>query len=266
MRSGKRFEIAHRDHARPRQAPYRPDTIMRFLTFIVLLPLAVALASCGSTGQLTSKSSQPRIKDYDQVVVMDFSANDVRPVRDAEEKAERDKNADDGRMLFSEKIAEQITETKAFKTVSRKALTGKVLIVTGTIDVWEPGNLAARAVTGFIGQSQFASTIRLLDGATGEELARISGDRNSWPLPIGASTTILQTVNYFMNEAALNFARELAARKGIDPQRAPDRREQRQSRTIAQAPRRSRGKVTPHLAGRDCGREPLSGLLFHRIT
>ena len=206
---------------------------MRFLTLLVLLPLAVALASCGSTGQLTSKSSthQPRIKDYDQVVVLDFGANDLRPVRDAAERIERDRNADVGRMLFSEKIAEQIAETNSFKTVSRTALTGKVLIVTGTINVWEPGNLAARALTGFIGQSQFASTIRLLDGATGEELARINGDRNSWPLPIGASTTILQTVNYFMNEAASNFARQLAARKGIDQPRAPDWWGQRQART-----------------------------------
>ena len=233
MRSGKRFEVAQQDHARPRKAPHRPDTIMRFLTLFVLLPLAVALASCGSTGQLTSKSSthQPRIKDYDQVVVLDFGANDLRPVRDAAEKIERDRNADVGRMLFSEKIAAQIAETNSFKTVSRTALTGKVLIVTGTIDVWEPGNLAARALTGFIGQSQFASTIRLLDGATGEELARINGDRNSWPLPIGASTTILQTVHFFMNEAASNFARALAARKGIEPPRAPDWWGQRQAQT-----------------------------------
>ena len=182
-------------------------------------------------GQLTSKSSthQPRIKDYDQVVVLDFSVNDVRPIRDAEQKVERDKSADVGRLLFSAKIAEQIAETNSFKTVSRTALAGKVLIVTGTINVWEPGNVAARALTGFIGQSQFASTIRLLDGATGEELARINGDRNSWPLPIGASTTILQTVTYFMNEAASNFARELAARKGMDLQRAPDWRDQRQA-------------------------------------
>lgn len=182
-------------------------------------------------GQLTSKSSthQPRIKDYDQVVVLDFSVNDVRPIRDAEQKVARDKSADVGRLLFSAKIAEQIAETNSFKTVSRTALAGKVLIVTGTINVWEPGNVAARALTGFIGQSQFASTIRLLDGATGEELARINGDRNSWPLPIGASTTILQTVTYFMNEAASNFARELASRKGIDLQRAPDWRDQRQA-------------------------------------
>ena len=206
---------------------------MRFLILVALLPLAVALASCGSTGQLTSKSSthQTRIKDYDQVVVLDFSANDVRPVRDAGERVARDRNADVGRLLFSQRIAEQIAETNSFKTVSRTALTGKVLIVTGTIDVWEPGNVAARALTGFMGQSQFASTIRLLDGATGEELARINGDRNSWPLPIGSSTTILQTVTYFMNEAASNFARELAARKGIDQPRAPDWWGQRQART-----------------------------------
>ena len=107
------------------------------------------------------------------------------------------------------------------QAVRRQAFLGRpsarFLAVTGTVDVWEPGNVAARALTGFIGKSQFASTIQLRDGQTAEELARINGDRNSWPLPVGASTTIVQTVDFFMNEAASHVALQLAEAKTAVP-------------------------------------------------
>lgn len=192
---------------------------MRFIIRIALALIVVGLAACGSTGQLASKSAKQsdQIKNFEQVVVLDFNANDMRPVNDAQEKTEREKNVNEGRILFADTIADRIAETKAFTKVSRKPLRGRFLVVTGTVDVWEPGNIATRAITGYIGQSQFASTIHVLDGQTGEELARINGDRNSWPLPIGASTTILQTVNFFMNEAANHIATELAAAKNMRP-------------------------------------------------
>ena len=158
-----------------------------------------------------------QIKEFTQVVVLDFNANDKRPARDPQEQAARDKNINEGRIVFSDRIAEQIAATKAFTVVSRQPLTGKFLVVAGSVDVWEPGNVASRAITGFIGQSGFASTVTVHDGQTGQELARMNGDRNSWPLPIGASTTIVQTVDYFMNEAASHIATQLAAAKVAAP-------------------------------------------------
>ncbi len=192
---------------------------MKFTIRIGFALIAIALAGCGSQGQLTSKSARQvaQIKDFDQVVVRDFNANDTRPLSDAKEKAEREKNINEGRIQFADKIAERLTQTGAFGTVSRKPLTGRFLVVTGTVDVWEPGNVAARAVTGFVGKSQFASTIQILDGETEEELARINGDRNSWPLPIGASTSIVQTVTFFMDEAANHMATQLAVMKRPAP-------------------------------------------------
>lgn len=192
---------------------------MKFTFRISLVLLVVALAGCGSRGQLAAKSAthSTQIKEFSQVVVLDFNANDMRPAGDDKLRAEREKNIDEGRVLFADKIAERIAETKAFALVSRKPVTGRFLVVTGSVDLWEPGNIAARAVTGFIGQSEFASTIKVLDGQTGEELARMNGNRNSWPLPIGASTTIVQTVDFFMNEAASHMAAELAAAKTSAP-------------------------------------------------
>lgn len=184
-----------------------------------LLLIALVLAGCGSRGQLATSSAlqSAMIKGFTQVVVLDFHANDRRPTLSTQDQAERDKNVNEGRVQFADRIAERIAETKAFSLVSRTPVTGKFLLVTGTVDVWEPGNVVHRAVTGFVGQSQFASTIRLLDGQTGEELAKMTGHRNSWPLPIGASTTILQTVDYFMDEAASNMATQLAAAKNLAP-------------------------------------------------
>lgn len=192
---------------------------MKFPLPLCLLVMVAALAGCGSGGQLagTSTNRMAQIKEFTHVVVLDFKANDKRPARDPQEQASRDKNIDEGRIQFSDRIAQRITESKAFEVVSRKPLTGKFLVVAGTIDIWEPGNVASRAVTGFIGQSGFASTITVHDGETGEELARMNGDRNSWPLPIGASTTIVQTVDYFMNEAASHIATQLAAVKVPPP-------------------------------------------------
>ena len=192
---------------------------MKLTVSLSLLVVVAALGGCGSGGQLAAKAGThlSQIKEFTQVVVLDFNANDKRPARDPQEQAARDKNINEGRIVFSDRIAEQIAATKAFTVVSRQPLTGKFLVVAGSVDVWEPGNVASRAITGFIGQSGFASTVTVHDGQTGQELARMNGDRNSWPLPIGASTTIVQTVDYFMNEAASHIATQLAAAKVAAP-------------------------------------------------
>ena len=186
--------------------------------FLLATLICVALAACGSTGSLKSDSPEAKrkIADYDQVVVLDLAANDMRPAKDEEEKAEREKNIAEGRVLFADSIAEEITKSGAFATVSRTPLEGSSLVVTGSVDVWEPGNVAARVVTGFIGQSQFAATVEFRDSQTNQLLGTVKGDRNSWPLPIGASSTVVQTVTFFMKEAARKVASELAKAKGIE--------------------------------------------------
>jgi hypothetical protein len=87
-------------------------------------------------------------------------------------------------------------------------------VVTGSIDVWEPGNVATRVLTGFIGKSEFAATVQFRDSETNELLGTVKGDRNSWPLPIGASSTVVQTVGFFAKESARNVSSELVKAKG----------------------------------------------------
>ena len=161
----------------------------------------LALAACGTTGSLKSESPEARrqIADYDQVVVLDLAANDLRPARDDVESAARAQNMAEGRVMFSDAIAEQLTKAGVFTTVSRTPIPGRSLVVTGTIDIWEPGNVATRVLVGFIGKSNFAATIEF---------------RDSWPLPIGASSNVVQTVEFFANEQARNVSSELIKAKG----------------------------------------------------
>ena len=76
----------------------------------------------------------------------------------------------------------------------------------------------ARSLTGFVGKSEFSATVVVSDLETGKELARQVVDRNSWPLPIGASTNVVQTVDYFMHQAARRVAEELAKAKRAPPE------------------------------------------------
>jgi predicted small lipoprotein YifL len=190
---------------------------MSVLSRSLIVFVSVSLAACGSLGHLEGKTSAKKaeIRDYGRVVVVDFTANDTRPAKDDKEKTERAAEIEQGRIAFADKIAEEITASKAFSEVSRTPATGKALKVGGSIDLWEPGNVAARALTGFAGKSEFNATVIVTDAGTGEELARLKVDRNSWPLPIGASTTIVQTVDFFKNQAAKRVADELAKAKGV---------------------------------------------------
>ena len=77
--------------------------------------------------------------------------------------------------------------------------------------------MAARMVTGFAGQAHFEATVTVTDNTTGELLGSFDVDRNSWPLPIGASTNAVQNVGMFMNGAANRIADELAAARGVKP-------------------------------------------------
>lgn len=185
------------------------------LSRLLAPPLLLVLAACGSLGRLESRTAADRaqVRDFDRVIVADFIPNDTRQPKDEAQRAERAAEIEAGSKAFSAAIAEQIRATGAFSEVAQAKMPPPALQVHGTVDLWEPGNVAARAVTGFAGKSEFSATVVVSDLETGRELARLVVDRNSWPLPIGASTTILQTVEFFMNQAARRVADELAKAK-----------------------------------------------------
>lgn len=183
--------------------------------FAALLAASLLLASCGSVSGLTreSASAPARITDFDRVEVLDFSASDDQQSGDAKKQAEHATSLAGAQKAFADKIAEAITATGAFAEVSRQAGTGPALRVSGDISRYDEGNIVARGLTGFAGQTHFDAKVTVADALSGKSLATLSVERNSWPLPVGASMSTLQTTNYFMNNAAKKIADELAAKK-----------------------------------------------------
>lgn len=181
----------------------------------LLLAGIVTTAGCGSVSGLTkeSASAPARIADFSRVEVLDFSASDRKHYDDAKKQADYDASLASAQHVFADKIAEAIKNSGAFAEVTRQSGNGPALRVSGDISRYDEGNLIARGLTGFAGQTHFDSVIAVTDARSGRALAKLTVDRNSWPLPVGASLSTLQTTNFFMNEAAKKIASELAAKK-----------------------------------------------------
>jgi hypothetical protein len=177
--------------------------------------LWLTLAGCGSVSGLSKESADApmRIADFSKVEVLDFTVTNPRKFEDPKDQAEYDAKLAQAESTFADKIAEAITATGAFAEVTRKAGSEKALSVSGEITRYDEGNIIARGVTGFAGQTHFEATITTADARSGRVLATLNVDRNSWPLPVGASMSTLQTTNFFMNEAAKKIASELVTKR-----------------------------------------------------
>ena len=180
----------------------------------LLIVATLVLSACGSVSGLTreSKDAPQHIADYTRVEVDDFVVKDEIPVEPAKE-AEHAEKVEKARKLFADKIAEQIRASNAFAEVARAPGTRPALRIGGTITRYDEGNIVARGLTGFAGQTHFDVKVDIADAESGRSLSTLTVDRNSWPLPVGASLSTLQTTEYFMNEASKKIAAELAAKK-----------------------------------------------------
>ncbi len=182
-----------------------------------LLPLMAAflLVGCGSvSGLKRAPGESARIADYSRVEVIDFSASGGKKFDDAKKQQEYDDSLAEARVRFADKIAEALGKTGEFGEVTRKPAASEALRISGDITRYDEGNIVARGLTGFAGQTHFEAVVVITDASSGREIARVTVDRNSWPLPVGASASTLQTTNYFMENAAKKVADELlAARK-----------------------------------------------------
>jgi hypothetical protein len=186
----------------------------------LLLACALALPACGSVSGLTRESASAplRIADYTRVEVLDFEVRDEKPLDDPSKAEEHAKKVAEARKLFADKIAEQIRATNAFAEVTREPGARPALRVGGDITRYDEGNIVARGLTGFAGQTHFEVNVDVADAESGKSLSTLKIDRNSWPLPVGASLSTLQTTEFFMNEGAKKIAAELAAKKaGKEP-------------------------------------------------
>ncbi len=178
----------------------------------LLLAVVAGSVGCGSVSGLKREpGATTRIADYRRVEVSDFSASGGEKFPDAGKQAEYDTSLIEAQRKFADKIAEAITATGSFDEVSRRPLASGALRVSGDITRYDEGNIVERGLTGFAGQTHFEAVVTIVDATSGKQIARIEVDRNSWPLPIGASASTLQTTNFFMEGAAKKVATELLA-------------------------------------------------------
>jgi hypothetical protein len=121
----------------------------------LLLFTGFALSACGSVGSLTreSRDAPQHIADYTRVEVADFDVRDEKPLDDPSKQSEHLAKVNKARALFAHKIAEQIRASNAFAEVSRAPGTRPALRIGGNITRYDEGNIVARGLTGFAGQT-----------------------------------------------------------------------------------------------------------------
>jgi hypothetical protein len=192
--------------------------ILRYCLPLLLAALA-PMTGCGSVSNLSRESTdaKTRIADFSRVEVLDFSASDKLHFADAKRQAAYDASLAAAQRVFADKIAEAIKATGAFAEVSRQSGNGPALRVSGNISRYDEGNLVARGLTGFAGQTHFDAVIDISDARSDRKLAKLTINRNSWPLPVATEVSALQTAGFFMNEAANKIAHDLAAKKQAAP-------------------------------------------------
>jgi hypothetical protein len=167
--------------------------------------------------KLQTESSQHRrdIRDFHRVEVLDFAVSATSDAKTDDGQAKFLAQVAEASATFADLIAEQVRERNAHDEVSRVPLEGPALRVTGTITRFEQGNVAARMVSGFVGQAHFEADVVVSDNSDGRILGTFKVDRNSWPLPIGASSNAVQNTGTFMSGAARRIGEELAKARGM---------------------------------------------------
>ena len=191
------------------------NKILRCCLPASLALVLLSLAGCGSVSGLSKESANApmRIAEFNKVEVLDFTVSNPKKFEDPKEQAEYDAALVEAQAMFADKVADAVRETGAFTEVTRTAGSSKALRLSGVITRYDEGNIVARGLTGFAGQTHLEADVSVADAGSGKVLATMKVDRNSWPLPVGASLSTLQTTGFFMNEAAKKIAAELVAKR-----------------------------------------------------
>src|SRR4249919_3640005 len=141
-----------------------------------LLSAALVLSACGSVSGLTRESSSApqHIADYTRVEVADFDVRDEKPLEDPSKQVEHLAKLNKARALFADKIAERIRESGAFAEVAREPGTRPALRISGNITRYDEGNIVARGLTGFAGQTHFDVNVEITDAESGKLLSTLT--------------------------------------------------------------------------------------------
>ena len=197
---------------------------------LIVPVLATLAAACGTTSELQQPATpeavgattpaqetaapaqkiKPHVdlSGYDKVVVLDFTdGTDTSKLKPEQVQLHSTIMANNLHM-FSDLVAQKISETGAYSEVVRQPTPGKALVVSGKVTRLVEGNGTLRLLVGFgAGSSYFDAMVQLSDAESGNVIASASTDNNSWALGGGLAAT--QTVQSFMNLSATRIAARL---------------------------------------------------------
>lgn len=180
------------------------------LRFLVLF-LTVSLTGCGTVThiQTVQQGVALDLSGCDKVIVQDFvdkvSEKEVAGSK-REEKMEAMKRVVRD---FADIIAFEIKKLEVFKEVSREGSADEsTLAISGEVTRHEEGDAMARLLIGFgAGSSYFEALVEFRQGPSGELVATVKVDKNSWVLGGGIAAT--QTPEDYMKGAAKRIAEDL---------------------------------------------------------
>jgi hypothetical protein len=194
---------------------------MMAIRALALPMLAAALAACGTATpvQRSSEATAEMLRAYTRAVVIPLADAtrieveepvEAEPENDeAEIEAYRREVAVAGR-AFADALAEELRQRGEFRevVVDEVARPGD-LVIGGEVTMLVTGNVALRWAIGIlgVGRSGFQATVRLSDGASGEELGTLQAEARS--SRIGGTVAAFQSAEVLARDAAVKAAVEV---------------------------------------------------------
>jgi hypothetical protein len=173
------------------------------------------LVGCGSVSDLqpTTPGASADLRRYQKVVVHPFTNTVAVTQKDPAEADRARAQLEATTRKFNTLVFEEIRLSGAFAEVVRGETTvPESMVIDGVITRAVEGSKAARLWVGFgAGNAYFDAILKVRDGTTGELLATLIVDRNSWGG--GGLLAAEQTLDSFMLEAAKEVANDFAVAK-----------------------------------------------------
>lgn len=165
---------------------------------VIALLLTALFTGCGTVSdvQTADGSSEVDLSQY-HFATVSFSP------------AEDDPLLEEACVTFADFIVSQLKQQNVFVEVREENdQQPGLLLITGEVTNYDRGNAALRILIGFgAGSTRFDADVRLVDAHTGELVADLSVDKNSWFL--GGTYAGMQTPEDFMESAAKKLAEEI---------------------------------------------------------
>lgn len=187
----------------------------------------VLLASaCRTVGHLKLHPTPPETDRavYRMVVVRDFAVQLAENQTGAERSGRLTKEAEFAARRLTDRVEAYLQRRGAFAEVARGTTNPpRALIVEGTVTRAVAGDTETRFREGTgLGSAYLEAVLTVHDSSTGERVATLMIDRQSWPG--GGLFAADETLGSFLDQEARKFARQLSVAFGVGDPDSPTAR------------------------------------------